>query len=229
MEQFKNLDRALEQIKTKKAVDPELEITDGEGKRVLNPTKEDLNVLKRERNRAEYAAERKAKEGKQNSEIATQNFYQNGGIIEDAFNPLSWVDNKGNFKGIPVYDTPEELVGKIMEWENLMLGKMKSGSDVIPNAELLTMYLGVSPGTIKAWRRGERGEAFKNVIEIELNKIAVVENQLAMKGAIPQVVWATIMNNQHGYTQNSKMEIDVTAKRTPESSETLIKSAKLLP
>jgi hypothetical protein len=223
MEAFKNLDRALVQVKSKKGVDPDLEITDGDGNVIANPTKEDLMVLKQQR--SDYLKRTQKPKG----QALTDEVYQNTGIVEDAFGPNAWVDQKGRLKPIPEYDTPEELVRKIMEWENIMLRRMKSGSSIIPDTEGLVLHLGVSPGVVRGWRRGERGEAFKNIIEIEINKIAAVKNQLAMGGAIPQVVWATMMNNQHGYTQNSKMEIDVTAKRTPESSETLIKSANLLP
>ena len=73
------------------------------------------------------------------------------------------------------------------------------------------------------------GDAFRNIIEVELNRIAAVINQLALKGAIPPIVWATTMNNVHGYTQAKNVEIEVSQKRTPESAEVLIKSAQLLP
>ena len=61
-----------------------------------------------------------------------------------------------------------------------------------------------------------------------MNKIAAAKNQLAMRGAIPVVVWATMMNNNHGYTQNSKQEVIVTRKDKP-NVDALIASANLLP
>ena len=140
-----------------------------------------------------------------------------------------WRDERGYIRALGKYETIEQLVEKIEDWEHLVLRKVKDGQEVIPDAEALAVGLDVNMTTIASWRRGDRGEAFKNVIETELNKIAAIKNQLAMKGAIPQLVWVTMMNNIHGYTQNNKTEITVNDRREVADTEDLIKRAKLLP
>ena len=140
-----------------------------------------------------------------------------------------WRDEHGYIRALGKYESIEQLVEKIEDWEHLVLRKVKDGQEVIPDAEALAVGLDVNMNTIASWRRGDRGEAFKNVIETELNKIAAIKNQLAMKGAIPQLVWVTMMNNIHGYTQNNKTEITVNDRREVADTEDLIKRAKLLP
>jgi ribosomal protein L1 len=126
------------------------------------------------------------------------------------------------------YNTDIELVQAIEEWEEYMVELLNQGENVIPDAELLAAYLYVTVNQLKRWEAGERGEAFQNIIGAEMNKIAAAKNQLAMRGAIPVVVWATMMNNNHGYVQNSKNEVIVTRKDRP-NVDALIASAKLLP
>lgn len=154
------------------------------------------------------------------------------GTVTDVFtlNGHSWWrDEKGHFRALGKYDTPEQLVEKIEDWEHLVLRKVQNGEEIIPDAESLAVGLDVSLGTLKAWQRGERGEAFKNIIDVELNKIASVKNQLAMKGAIPSIVWMAMANNVHGYTQSNKQEITINDRREVQSADDLISRAKLLP
>lgn len=154
------------------------------------------------------------------------------GTVTDVFtlNGHSWWrDEKGHFRALGKYDTVEQLVERIEDWERLVMRKIQDGQEIIPDAESLAVGLDVNMSTFNSWRRGDRGEAFKNIIEMELNKIAAVKNQLAMKGAIPQLVWVTMMNNVHGYTQNNKHEVVVSDRREVQSADDLINRAKLLP
>ena len=154
------------------------------------------------------------------------------GTVTDVFSKGGqswWRDEKGHFRALPRYDTPEQLVDAIETWEHLVLSKIKNGDEVIPDAEALAVGLSVATSTLKSWQKGDRGEAFKRIIDVELTKIASVKNQLAMKGAIPALVWVTMMNNNHGYTQQNKQEITVVDKRETASPEDLINRAKLLP
>lgn len=154
------------------------------------------------------------------------------GTVTDVFtlNGHSWWrDEKGHFRALGKYDTVEQLVERIEDWERLVMRKIQDGQEIIPDAESLAVGLDVNMSTFNSWRRGDRGEAFKNIIEMELNKIAAVKNQLAMKGAIPQLVWVTMMNNVHGYTQSNKHEVVVSDRREVQSADDLINRAKLLP
>lgn len=153
------------------------------------------------------------------------------GTVTDVFSLEGrswWRDEKGHFRALPRYDTAEQLVDAIENWEHMVLRKIQDGEEIIPDFESLAIGLSVSVGTLKSWQKGDRGEAFKNIIDIEASKIAAVKNQLAMKGAIPQLVWISMLNAHHGYAQN-RMEISVVDKREVQSADDLISRAKLLP
>ena len=154
---------------------------------------------------------------------------QSNGILETSMANGFWLNEKGKVNGLPQYETPEKLVIALQKWETDIVERIQKGEEIIPDAEGMCSALGISMQKMKSWRKGDEGDAFRNVIEVELNRIAAVKNQLALKGAIPPIIWATQMNNVHGYTQAKNVEIEVTQKRTPESAETLINSAKLLP
>lgn len=154
------------------------------------------------------------------------------GTVTDVFSRGGqswWRDEKGHFRALPRYDTAEQLVEAIENWEHMVLKKIKDGEEVIPDYEALAVGLSVSPGTLKSWQRGDRGEAFKNIIDIEAAKIASCKNQLAMKGAIPGLIWMGMMNSHHGYAQNQKQEITIVDKREISDPKDLIERAKLLP
>lgn len=176
---------------------------------------------------------RKLDTRKNKSEIWVQKGVQLlDGTVTDVFSKDGrswWRDEHGHFRALGHYDTVDQLVEAIENWEHKVLRKIQDGEEVIPDAEGLAVGLDVSMSAIRSWQKGDRGEAFKNIIDTELNKIAAVKNQLAMKGAIPQVVYAIMMNNVHGYTQNNKQEITVVDKRETASPEDLINRAKLLP
>ena len=156
-----------------------------------------------------------------------------GGVVRSVFfdertGQSHWKGDDGKLRALPKYETAEELVEAIVRWENFCMAKVEAGDNIIPDAEFLATGLGVSLATMRNWRRGSRGDAFRDIIENELNKIASIKNQLAMEGGIPPIVWATMMNNVHGYTQNSKVEIDVATRQLP-SKEELLKKVSLLP
>lgn len=231
-ERYQNIEIAIRQLRTKEGLDPNLIVTDGQGNRIENPTKEQLTDLKHERNRVlwrEQNSQNRQKGGVSKAEKAQQAVYLKNSIIADAFSPTWWKDKNGKLTPLPQYNTPDDLVNALIAYEKTMAERIAAGDEIIPDAEGLCVFLRISTGTMRGWRKGERGEAFRDIIEVELSKIAAVKNQLAMREAIPQVVWATMMNNQHGYTQGSKVELEVSAKRTPESPDALIQSAKLLP
>ena len=160
---------------------------------------------------------------------ATALLAQSNGILETSMNRRFWLNQKGEVNGLPRYDQPEDLVKALSKWEEDTVARIQKGEEIIPDAEGMCAALGISMATLKSWRKGDMGDAFRNIAEVELNRIAAVKNQLALKGAIPPIIWATQMNNVHGYTQAKNVEIEVSQKRTPESAETLINSAKLLP
>ena len=154
------------------------------------------------------------------------------GTVTDVFSKDGrswWRDEHGHFRALGKFDTAEQLVEKIEDWERLIMRKIQDGEEIIPDAESLAVALDVNMTTLASWRRGDRGDAFKNIIETELNKIAAVKNQLALKGAITPIVYLAQMNNVHGYTQSNKQEITINDRREVQSADDLINRAKLLP
>lgn len=172
------------------------------------------------------------------SRVKDGNIYQEraqkviDGVVRDIFfrkdGSSFWVNPNGRLVGLPKYDTPEALAAAIVRWEEEVYEKIQQGVPVIPDAEYLCASLGIAMSTMRDWRSGRRGDAFKAVVEVELNKIAAVKNQIAMSGGLPPIVWATMMNNVHGYTQNQKVDVQITARTVP-SKEELIDRANLLP
>ena len=153
------------------------------------------------------------------------------GVVRNIFTKdgkSCWRDDAGRIRRLKKYNTDTDLVEAIEAWEDFMCERLNAGDNIVPDAELLAAYLDVTMGQLKRWEAGENGEAFQAIIGAEMNKIAAAKNQLALRGAIPVVVWATAMNNNHGYVQNSRNEVIVTRKDRP-NVDALIASAKLLP
>lgn len=91
---------------------------------------------------------------------------------------------------------------------------VQNGRQIIPDVEGLASFIGVSRSTITAWKNGETNKEFAPVIDRALNDIAMVKKQLAMKNKIPALIYLNDMQNNHGYlSNNSKVDIDITAKR----------------
>lgn len=77
---------------------------------------------------------------------------------------------------------------------------------VKPSIELFCSHAGISRLTYKRWMSTDY-QGFAEALSILETNIGSVVAQLAMDGKMPPVVFATIMNNNHGYQQNNKIEI----------------------
>lgn len=119
------------------------------------------------------------------------------------------------------YPNVESLERKITEYWNYVFTERSKGRDVIPDIEHFCTFLGTSRRTVLDWKRDNKN-GFGETLEMAFNDIAAVKNQLALHGEINPMVWMAMMNNNHGYTQNAKVEVTSKSTDSVPSSEALI-------
>lgn len=119
-------------------------------------------------------------------------------------------------------ETVEELREGIERYLDYIEGQAAAGVALIPDTEGLALFLGISRSTLFEWQRSRPGE-YSDTIKAALNGIAAYKKQLALKGKIPPIVFATDFNNNHSYIQQSKLEIETGRKldTLPEKAEIL--------
>lgn len=114
---------------------------------------------------------------------------------------------KNNCKRIgrpPVFSCIEELQGAIEAFWDYLIHANRNGNALIPDVEGLASFLGVSRDTLNEWERNNF-QGFASTIKRAKNSIASCKKQLALKGRIPTIVFATDFNNNHGYTQKQEV------------------------
>lgn len=126
------------------------------------------------------------------------------------------------------YPNIESLERKINEYWIFVLEERSKGHDVIPDVEHFASFLGVSRYTLIEWKRNNKN-GFSDPLEMAFNDIAAVKNQLVMHGELNPMTWVAMMNNNHGYTQNNKLEISTKGgSGIPSASELLTEIDKLM-
>lgn len=125
------------------------------------------------------------------------------------------VGNQAKFPNV------ESLERAIQSYWVSVFEQRSKGLAVIPDVEHLCSYLGVSRRTLMEWKRENRNN-FGDTLETAFNDIAAVKNQLALHGDINAMVWTVMMNNNHGYTQNAKLEVTSKSADSVPSADTLI-------
>lgn len=104
-------------------------------------------------------------------------------------------------------ETVEELKEGIESYIDYISTQAAAGVPLIPDVEGLALFLGISRSTLFEWQRSRPGE-FSDTLKATLNGIAAYKKQLALTGRIPAIVFATDFNNNHGYIQQSKIEVE---------------------
>lgn len=119
-------------------------------------------------------------------------------------------------------ETVEELREGIESYIDYIQTQAAAGVPLIPDVEGLALFLGISRSTLFEWQRARPGE-FSDTLKSTLNAIAAYKKQLALTGRIPPIVFATDFNNNHGYIQQSKLEIEAGRKldELPEKADIL--------
>lgn len=77
---------------------------------------------------------------------------------------------------------------------------------LIPDIEGLCAYMGIDRVTLLDWEN-HRDSVYSNTIKSVKNQLAFFKKQLALKGKIPPIVFATDFNNNHGYVQKQEISI----------------------
>ncbi|MCM1217195.1 MAG: DNA-packaging protein [Lachnospiraceae bacterium] len=120
------------------------------------------------------------------------------------------------------YETVEQLQDGIEKYIDYIATQNAAGVALIPDVEGLALFLGVSRSTLYEWQNARPGE-FSDTLKRAFNAIAAVKKQLALAGKIPPIVFATDFNNNHGYIQQSKIEVAAVRKleELPEKADIL--------
>ena len=105
------------------------------------------------------------------------------------------------------YETVESFIEAAKGYLEYIKDANVDGVRIIPDVEGLCGYMGIARSTLFDWQT-RRSVRYSDAIKSVLNFMAGFKKQLALKGKIPPVTFATDFNNNHGYTQ--KQEVVVT-------------------
>ena len=126
----------------------------------------------------------------------------------------------------PKFVSSAELQGAIDAYFEIMFQAAQNGSELIPDTEHLYLFLGVTKGTIARWKK--ENPDWCDIFEDALNRVLVIKKQLAMHNKIPQLVYMSDIQNNHGYRQKDAKEEPQNEVVIPNEAE-LIEKAKYLP
>ncbi len=108
----------------------------------------------------------------------------------------------------PKYEKPEMLLEKYREYLTYIYDcNTNRNCSLIPDVEGFCSFAKISRDSLHTWEK-QRGPEYSDLIKGIKNNIAAYKKQLGLKGKIPPLVLAMDFNNNHGYTQQSKIEVD---------------------
>lgn len=104
----------------------------------------------------------------------------------------------------PKYENLEDFLDVVEGYMKYVQDANLDGMKLIPDIEGLCAYMNISRETLNTWER-TRSARYSDAIKMVKNQIAYAKKQLALKGKIPPIVFATDFNNNHGYTQKQEV------------------------
>lgn len=123
-----------------------------------------------------------------------------------------------------------ELAGALQAYQEIMHDFAEHGHRITSDVESLAAFLGIDRSTLMAWMRGDGNPEFVQPLALVMNEIGMVNKELGKQGKIPNLIYLSDMQNNHGYLANSnKTEVHVNVKREGLTDKQLIEEAKLLP
>lgn len=117
---------------------------------------------------------------------------------------IGLIQNKGRIGRPPIFESVEELQGAIQAFWDYIREANEKGNYLIPDVEGLCCYLDINRDTLNEWERSNYRN-FSATVKSTKNSIVFCKKQLALRGKIPPIVFATDFNNNHGYTQKQEM------------------------
>lgn len=112
----------------------------------------------------------------------------------------------------PKYPTVESLINKYTEYLLYIYeANTERGGDLIPDIEGFCSFADISRDTFNEWERSRPPE-YSDLIKRIKTDIAAYKKQLGMHGKIPPVLLAIDFNNNHGYIQQNKLDINTNIK-----------------
>lgn len=106
-------------------------------------------------------------------------------------------------------ETVEAFTEIVEKYISYIEEQAKKGVRLIPDIEGFCCFAGISRDTLNDWERTRPGE-YSDTIKRFKNAVASYKKQLALDGKIPPLVFATDFNNNHGYVQQTKIDIQPT-------------------
>lgn len=126
----------------------------------------------------------------------------------------------------PKYENIEDFKEMVISYFDYIADSNDAGAKLIPDVEGFCCYAGICRDTLNDWEHNRNSE-FIETIRAFKNAVASFKKQLALKGKIPAIVFATDFNNNHGYTQ--KQEISISASNPLGDQLTADEIARRLP
>jgi hypothetical protein len=104
------------------------------------------------------------------------------------------------------YETLAEFKEIVRGYINYIRDANVDGVKLIPDIEGLCAFMGIDRVTLLDWEK-TRSTEYSNAIKSVKNQMAFFKKQLALKGKIPALTFATDFNNNHGYTQKQEVTV----------------------
>ena len=112
------------------------------------------------------------------------------------------------------YEKLEDFKNALITYFDYIADSNENGADLIPDIEGFCCFAGICRDTLNDWERSRPGE-YSDTIKDFKNAVASYKKQLALKGKIPPIVFATDFNNNHGYTQKQDIQITASSQLMP--------------
>jgi hypothetical protein len=122
------------------------------------------------------------------------------------------------------YETVDEFFTAVEAYFQYIQDANLDEIRLIPDIEGLCSYMGISRDSLFDWER-TRDSRYIDAIKTVKNTIAFCKKQLALKGKIPPIVFATDFNNNHGYLQKQEISIPQVAPFGHDSDPSTIRKA----
>lgn len=124
-------------------------------------------------------------------------------------------------------ETVEEFTEVAEKYILYIKDRAAEGVRLVPDVEGFCSFAGISRETLNNWETARPG-VYSDTIKRLKTSIAAFKKQLAFAGKIPPIVFATDMNNNHGYTQAAQ-KIDLNVGKQTAELPTAAEIAQRLP